>query len=173
MFSDMADLQLLRQVMETNFYGSVSLTQHALPFIREQKGQIVAINSISGIIGLPFRSHYCASKFALRGFFNSITEEEPDINVLSVYPQQMTGTEFRNAQLVGAQEPEKPDWKYITVEAMAALIIGAVDRRATIMMSEKAFLGLGSYKLFPWAFGKAMRKEIELRKKNKLPISKL
>jgi short-subunit dehydrogenase len=84
--------------------------------LRKHKGQIVAINSISGIIGLPFRSGYCASKFAARGFFNSLADEEPLINVLSIYPQQMTGTEFRNTQLIGAQEPEKPDWKYISAE---------------------------------------------------------
>jgi short-subunit dehydrogenase len=159
--------------METNFYGSVSLTMHALPFIRKQKGQIVAVNSISGLVGLPFRAHYCASKFALRGFFNSLAEEEPLINFMNVYPQQMTGTEFRNQQLVGKQEPEKPDWKYIAVEDMADMIITAVDRRANVMMEEKTFIVIGTYKLFPWVFGRSMRKEIELRNKKMAPIAKL
>lgn len=140
----MKDLELLRQVMETNFYGSVSLTMHALPFIRKQKGQIVAVNSISGLIGFPYRSHYCASKSALRGFFNSLVMEEPLINFMNVYPQQMTGTEFRSHQLVGKQKnDEKPDWKYITVENMADLIIFAVDRRVNVMMDDKVYFWVG------------------------------
>ena len=102
--------------METNFYGNVSLTQHALPHLRKQKGQIVVINSVSGVIGLPFRSGYCASKFATRGFFDSLINEEPLVNVLCIYPQQMTGTAFRQNLKGGVQEPEKADWKYISAE---------------------------------------------------------
>ena len=81
--------------METNFYGYVTLTHAALPYVRKSKGSIVCVNSISGLIGLPFRTHYCASKFAVRGFFESLAVEEPDVNILNVYPQTMTGTALR------------------------------------------------------------------------------
>ena len=100
MFTDMKDMSMLRQVMETNFYGYVILTKAALNVLRENKGQIVVINSISALIGMPFRSHYSASKFAIRGFFESIANEEPAISVLNVYAQQMIGTAMRKNALV-------------------------------------------------------------------------
>lgn len=55
--------------MKTNFYANVYLTKHALSYLRKTRGFIVVISSISGKFGLPERSAYCASKFALNGFF--------------------------------------------------------------------------------------------------------
>ncbi len=55
--------------MKTNFYANVNLTQAVLPYIKQSKGKIVVISSLSGKFGLPSRSAYCASKFALNGFF--------------------------------------------------------------------------------------------------------
>ena len=55
--------------MRINFYANVFLTKHALPHLRKSGGQILVISSISGKFGLPERSAYCASKFALTGFF--------------------------------------------------------------------------------------------------------
>jgi len=55
--------------MKTNFYSNVMLTKFALPTIKRTNGRIVVISSLSGKFGLPSRSAYCASKFALTGFF--------------------------------------------------------------------------------------------------------
>ena len=55
--------------MKTNFYANVSLTKYALPYLRKSNSHIIVISSMSGKLGLPERSAYCASKFALSGFF--------------------------------------------------------------------------------------------------------
>lgn len=57
------------KLMRTNFYANVFMTKYALNHIRKAKGIIVVISSFSGKLGLPERSAYCASKFALNGFF--------------------------------------------------------------------------------------------------------
>jgi NAD(P)-dependent dehydrogenase (short-subunit alcohol dehydrogenase family) len=55
--------------MRTNYYANVYLTKHALKHLRKNHGQVVAVSSMSGKIGTPSRSAYCASKFATTGFF--------------------------------------------------------------------------------------------------------
>ena len=61
--------------MKTNFYANVYLTRYALSYLRKTQGFIIVISSISGKLGLPERSAYCASKFALNGFFESLRTE--------------------------------------------------------------------------------------------------
>jgi NAD(P)-dependent dehydrogenase (short-subunit alcohol dehydrogenase family) len=58
--------------MKVNFYANVYITKFALPLLKRANGMIVAISSLSGKFGLPSRSAYCASKFALTGFFESL-----------------------------------------------------------------------------------------------------
>jgi len=61
---------------ETNFWGCVRVVQAVLPQMRgQQRGRIVLISSIAGVIGIPFQAYYCASKFALEGFAESIAYE--------------------------------------------------------------------------------------------------
>jgi NAD(P)-dependent dehydrogenase (short-subunit alcohol dehydrogenase family) len=55
--------------MKVNFYANVYLTKWALPILKKSNGKIVVISSLSGKFGLPSRTAYCASKFALTGFF--------------------------------------------------------------------------------------------------------
>ena len=55
--------------MRTNFYANLYLTKYALPLLKKSGGLIVVVSSLSGKFGLPSRSAYCASKFALTGFF--------------------------------------------------------------------------------------------------------
>ena len=66
----------LRNVLEVNFFGNVSLTQLALPYLRQVKGsRIVVISSVAGIFPTGLMSSYCSSKFALEGFYNSLRRE--------------------------------------------------------------------------------------------------
>jgi NAD(P)-dependent dehydrogenase (short-subunit alcohol dehydrogenase family) len=65
-----------RDQMETNFFGAVRVVQEALPVMRrQQRGRIILISSIGGIIGIPFQSFYSASKFALEGYGESLAYE--------------------------------------------------------------------------------------------------
>lgn len=86
--------------MRTNFYANVFLTKFALPLIKKSQGGIVVISSLSGKFGLPSRSAYCASKFALNGFFESLRTEE-DIPIMMVYPTSLE-TPMRNNSLIKA-----------------------------------------------------------------------
>ena len=74
LFED-TDLDVIREVMDINFYGSVYAIKHSLPSITKRKGIIVGISSVAGSVGLPGRTGYCSSKFALEGFLESLRRE--------------------------------------------------------------------------------------------------
>lgn len=79
----------IRKVLETNLYGVIRLTQAVLPYMRKQRsGKIINISSIAGLIGLPYRSIYCASKFAVEGLTESLRTEIArfNIQVCSIQP---------------------------------------------------------------------------------------
>ena len=65
----------IRQQFEVNFFGLVLLTQKLLPFLRQSKGHIVNFSSVFGFTGFPLTSLYCASKFAVEGFSESLSHE--------------------------------------------------------------------------------------------------
>ena len=128
-FSDQEDLSHFKKVVETNLYSYVSLTYASLPHLRSSKGQIVAVSSMSGLIGLPYRTHYCASKFAVNGFFDALRHEEDSISFLLVQPPSLTGTNFRNSYVGGSREEEKGDnYTAYPAERMAQDIVDAADR---------------------------------------------
>jgi len=72
---DDVKIEVLKRVMDVNFWGTVYCTKYALPYIRITKGTIVGISSIAGFHGLPGRTAYSASKFAIHGFLESIRTE--------------------------------------------------------------------------------------------------
>jgi short-subunit dehydrogenase len=67
--------KIARELMEINYFANVNLTRKLLPKIKSDRADILVISSLSGILGVPQRSQYCASKFALQGFFNSLRME--------------------------------------------------------------------------------------------------
>ena len=62
------NLEVFEKLMKINFYGAVYCTKYALPYILKNKGSVVGVSSIAGHKGLPGRTAYSASKFALQGF---------------------------------------------------------------------------------------------------------
>lgn len=78
---------VFKTVFESNVYGAVIPTIHAIPYLRKTKGSIVFISSLAGIRGLPGLSAYCSSKMALRAVAESIRieEKENDIHVGLIY----------------------------------------------------------------------------------------
>ncbi|WP_285318875.1 SDR family oxidoreductase [Pseudarthrobacter sp. lyk4-40-TYG-27] len=69
---EMLGLEDFRSAMEVNFFGVVALTRAALPHLRESGGRVVTISSVGGIVGQPFNEAYCAAKFAVEGFLESL-----------------------------------------------------------------------------------------------------
>jgi short-subunit dehydrogenase len=94
------ELDVIRKVMDINFYGTVYCTKLALDSIIENKGTIVGVSSIAGFRGLPGRSAYSASKFAVNGWLESIRTEllESGVNVMWVCPG-FTASNIRNVAL--------------------------------------------------------------------------
>jgi short-subunit dehydrogenase len=73
--------QAYRQV-ETNFWGAVKMTRAVLPSMRSQeRGKIITIGSLGGIIGIPYQSYYSAAKHALEGFYKSLRSEVSGFNI--------------------------------------------------------------------------------------------
>jgi NAD(P)-dependent dehydrogenase (short-subunit alcohol dehydrogenase family) len=74
--AELTPIERAKQQMETNFWGTVRVVQHALPVMRTQgRGRIILISSIGGLIGLPFQSFYSASKFAMEGYGEALAYE--------------------------------------------------------------------------------------------------
>lgn len=133
LFED-ADTEVFRKVMDVNFFGSVYCTKYALPSLIRQKGVIVGISSIAGYRGLPGRSAYSASKFALQGWLEALRTEmlEKDVHVMWVSPG-FTSSNIRNAALdAKAQAHGKTSMdeeKMMSAEECAAHIVHAIEKR--------------------------------------------
>lgn len=69
---ELDELDAVRAVFEVNFFGVVELTKHALPHLRASSGRLVTVSSIGGAVGQPFNEAYCAAKFAVEGFMESL-----------------------------------------------------------------------------------------------------
>ncbi|XP_004624873.1 dehydrogenase/reductase SDR family member 7-like [Octodon degus] len=95
------NMDVFKELIELNYLGTVSLTKCVLPHLVERKrGKIVTVNSFAGVVSVPLSSGYCASKHALRGFFNCLrTElvEYPDIVVSNVCPGPVQSQIVHNA----------------------------------------------------------------------------
>ena len=133
LFEDV-DLEVIRKVMDINFYGSIFATKYCLPSIMEREGSVIGISSIAGYRGLPGRVGYSASKFALQGFLESLrTEMLPkNVHVLTACPG-FTTSNIREASLTkdGTQQGQSPrdEQKMMSAETCARLIYKAVKKR--------------------------------------------
>jgi short-subunit dehydrogenase len=107
------DLQLdvMRRLMDTNYWGTVYCTKFAMPYLLKSQGSLVGVISIGGYIGMPGRSAYAASKFAVRGFLDTVRVEnrKTGLHVLVVAPGFTTSNIRRAALLAdGSEQGETP-----------------------------------------------------------------
>ena len=133
LFKDM-DLEVMHRLMNVNFFGTVYCTKYALPYLLETKGSLVGVISIAGHVGLPGRTAYSASKFAVRGFLDTIRIEhlKNGLHVLVAAPG-FTASEVRKAALTanGTPQGETPrnEDKMMSAETCAYHIAEAVRKR--------------------------------------------
>ena len=94
------DPSVIERVMQVNFFGTVYTTRCALPHILASKGSIVGVSSIAGFRGLPGRTGYSASKFAMHGFLETLRTEVMDrgVHVLLACPG-FTASNIRHVAL--------------------------------------------------------------------------
>jgi short-subunit dehydrogenase len=133
LFQDV-QLQVLRRVMDVNFWGTVYCTKYALPHLLQVKGSLVGVISVGGYVGLPGRTGYSASKFAVRGFLDTVRIENrrSGLHVLVAAPG-FTSSEIRKSALTasGKQQGETPrnESKMMSAEECAGRIFKAVKRK--------------------------------------------
>lgn len=127
------DLDVLRRLMDVNFWGAVYCTKYAYPYIIESKGSIIGISSVAGVHGMPCRTGYSASKYALEGFLGTIRVEllKKGVHVMVVVPGFIS-TNVRKAALVadGSAQAESPrdENKMMSPEELARRIIRGVEK---------------------------------------------
>lgn len=136
---DDVDLDVIRKVMDINFYGAVYAVKHCLPEIKKNKGSVIGISSIAGYRGLPARTGYSASKFALNGFLEALRTEllKTDVHVLTACPG-FTASNIRKRSLTrdGSYQGESPrqEEKMMTAEECAQHIYNATLKRKKILI---------------------------------------
>lgn len=131
-------LESVEKVMDVNFWGVVRMTKAFLPQLFETKGGIINISSIFGMIGVPGQAHYCASKFAVRGFNESIAAEleEAGVAVTSVHPGGVSTNIARNATLDAL--PPEFDSRDALIDQFNKFAITSPDKAADIILKGAA-----------------------------------
>ena len=141
-------------LFQTNFHGVVNGTRAFLPILVEQDdGVIVNTSSVYGLLGVPYQSAYCASKFAVRGFTDALRQElrGTGVRAVTVHPGGVTTNIARNARirtdpegLGRTKEQMSAEFEAITMtspEKAAAIIHRGVERgRARILVGPDAYL---------------------------------
>jgi len=139
-----AEVEVFRKVMEINYFGTVYCTKLALGSIIERKGSIVGLASIAGYRGLPGRSGYSASKFAIIGLLEALRIELEDegVNVMWVSPG-FTRSNTRAAALnaKGEMQGQSPvnESELMSPEDCARHIIKAIEKKKRTLVL--TFLG--------------------------------
>ncbi|GAA4091500.1 SDR family oxidoreductase [Mucilaginibacter panaciglaebae] len=154
LFKDV-DVQVLKTLMDVNFWGAVYCTKYALPEIAQTQGSIVGVSSIAGYKGLPGRTGYSASKFAMNGFLDSLRVEnlKTGVHVMTACPG-FTASNIRNTALnkEGNQQGESSmhEEKMMTSEEVAKLIVDGVEKRErTLIMTGQGKLTVLLSKIIP------------------------
>ncbi|MEO6884580.1 MAG: SDR family oxidoreductase [Bacteroidia bacterium] len=154
LFEDL-ELKVIREVMDTNFWGAIYCTKYALPYLLKSKGSVVGMSSISGKKALPGRTGYCASKFALEGFLETLRLEnlKTGLHVLIACPG-FTASNIRFTALAkdGSVQGESPrnEEKMMQPEEVAEHLIDAIiKRKRNIVLTTQGKLVLWINKFWP------------------------
>jgi len=131
---DDVDLNVLHRLMNVNFWGTVYCTRYALPFLIRNRGSLVGVSSVAGFHGLPGRTGYSASKFAMHGFLETIRIEnlKKGLHVMIIAPG-FTATEIRKHALIadGSEQGESPrnEEKLKSPEYVARWILKGIRKK--------------------------------------------
>jgi short-subunit dehydrogenase len=166
-FADIADVSILARIMQVNYMGAVYCTHFALPHLRRSRGRLVGIASLTGLVGVPTRTGYAASKHAMRGFFDSLRIELADegVTVTMIYPgfvatgirENATGADGQAAKI----DPVNRD-EVMSVDECASLCMRAIDARdREMVMTLKGKLGQWLKLIAPGVIDKMAKRAVE------------
>jgi len=161
------DLKVIKELMDTNFYGTVYCTKFALPHLLKHKGTVVGISSISGLVPLPGRTGYAASKHAMDGFLNTLRLENKrkGLNVMIVHPG-FTNSNIRLTALNkdGNPQAESPrdEGKMMSSSRVAEIIAKAVFKRERdLILTPQGRMVVWLRKNFPGVADRILLHEME------------
>ena len=132
-------LEVIRQLMDVNFWGTVYCTRHALPHLLKSKGSVIGVSSIAGLPSLPGRTGYSSSKFAMHGFLETLRVEHlhDGLHVMIAAPG-FTATNVRKVALGpdGKPQGESPrdENQMMTPEQVARIIARGIRKRKRMMV---------------------------------------
>ncbi len=145
LFRDL-DLSVLKKLMDVNFWGTVYCTKYALPALLKSRGTVVGVSSVAGLHGLPARTGYSASKYAMQGFLETLRIEtlKTGLHVFLLCPG-FTESNVRKAALTATGEPQgespRKEEKMMTAEEVALHLLKGIEkrRRFTVLTFEGKF----------------------------------
>jgi short-subunit dehydrogenase len=147
LLSEVTDLTWYETLMRINHWGGVWCTHAALPHLKASRGHIVAVSSLAGLVGVPGRTAYSSTKFAMTGFFEALRVElaAAGVGVTIAYPG-VVATDIRyrgfDARGQAAGRSGLDEQGAMSVETCARLIIDGTERRQRdIVMTTKGKFG--------------------------------
>jgi len=174
LFKDL-DLLVLKTLMDVNFWGTVYCSKYAMPALLASKGSLVGVSSIAGYKGLPGRTGYSASKFAMNGFMESLRVEnlKTGLHVMLACPG-FTASNIRNTALdtSGKQQGETSmdEGKMMSSEEVARRIVdGVFKRKRSLIMTSQGKMAVFMNKFFS---GWVDKQVFKLFAKEKNPLIK-
>lgn len=154
LFADL-DLDVIRQLMDINFWGTVYCTKYALPWLLKSKGSVTGVSSIAGIRGLPARTGYSASKFAMQGFLEALRTENlrTGLHVMVACPG-FTSSNIRKTALskdgsVQGESPRKESEMMSAQEVAKHILKGIAKRKRTLVLTSQGRLTVLLNKIVP------------------------
>lgn len=162
-----SDMAVFRQLLEVNFFGVIALTKAVLPImLKQNNGQIAVTSSVSGKLGTPMRSGYCASKHAIHGFFDSLRAEvwKNNISITLVCPGYIHTDISKNALSTDGSKHGQMDQNQangMPVEVAAQKIVKAIaTKKNEVYMGGVEILGVYLKRFFPRILSKILRNQM-------------
>ena len=136
---DTLDLSVIKRLMDVNFWGTVYCTKYALPYLLQSRGALVGVSSAAGFHGLPGRTGYSASKYAIHGFLETLRIEyrKNGLHVMIICPG-FTSSNIRIAALTadGSPQGESPrkEERMMSAEKVARHLVRGIKRRKRMVV---------------------------------------
>lgn len=172
-FEDL-DLAVIEKLMNVNFWGTVFCTREAIPYLLQSKGSVVGVSSIAGFQGLPARTGYSSSKFAMHGFLNTLRVEtlNQGLHVMIACPG-FTESNIRNTALTADGSPQGStpldEKNLMSADDVAVKIIRGIEKRKrTLIMTMQGKLVVLLSKFFPKWVDKMTYKTMKKEKNSPL-----
>lgn len=167
-FNEHVNTEIYRKLMDTNFYGYLFPTKHAWSHLKNSRGQIVVVSSLSGEIGLPGRSAYCASKFAVTGLFESLRMDDENelVDITIVCPPsiktRMREHSSKELSLNEISIDDENDKRLSIQKCVDEIMLGTDKRERKVFFTRSSLFAVCAQPLIPQIIDPLIRKASKL-----------